>query len=236
MSRQKWTLTEGERSEYRKRVERLRAAGADLDVSSFGPADPEWIKITHDRVSQVRALPTASLFLIPTRIVALAPKVIIQGFELSSPAMDLAAWFLEDPTVNRSDQRFYRFRDGTDFHRDGVLNHRVDAQGTLRYGEVMEGMLLAESFDAIPSRFVDNSNIPICLSIINQFDDIHESTITLRVKRTAGRIQCRLPRPSNLFELNDASSDRPDSAVDTADAVSFHNERPEAQAPAKIQK
>ena len=35
MSRQKWILTQAEQTEYRKRIERLRAAGADLDASSF---------------------------------------------------------------------------------------------------------------------------------------------------------------------------------------------------------
>ena len=228
MSRQKWTLTQAEQTEYRKRVERLRAAGADLDASSFESADRDWIKITHDRLSYVRALPTGSLFLIPARIVGLAPKVIIQGFELSSPAMDLGAWFLEDPTVNRSDSRLYRFRDGTDFDRNEVLNHRVDAQGTLRYGDVMEGMLLAESFDAIPSRFVDKSFIPICLSIINQFDHVHESMIELRVERTAGRIQPRPPRRSSLFEREDGLPGGPGFVGDAADGVSLHNGRPES--------
>lgn len=214
MSRQKWTLTQAEETEYRKRVLRLRAAGADLDVSSFELADPEWIKITHVQVaSHVRALPTASCFLIHVRIVALAPKVIIHGFELSSPAMRLGAWFLVDPIVNRSDRQLYCFSDGTDFHRDEVLNHRVDANGTLRYGDVMDGMLLAESLDVIPARFVDKSFVPVSVSVINQFDDVHESTIDLRVERTAGRMQPRSPRRSSLFEREDGSLRSPEWEV-----------------------
>jgi hypothetical protein len=140
--------------------------------------------------------------------------------------MELGAWFLEDPTVNCSDSRLYRFRDGTDFRRNEVLNHRVDAEGTLRYGDVMEGMLLAESFDAIPAGFVDRRLIPICLSIINQFGDGHESTIELRVERTAGRIQLLPPRRSGLFEREDGLPGDPALAVDIPDAVSLRLEKP----------
>jgi len=225
MSRQKWTLTQAEQAEYRKRVERLRAAGADLDVSGFKPVNQDWIKITHDRVACVHALPTGSLFEIPARIVALAPKVIIQGFELWSSAFDLAAWFLEDPTVNRSDDQRYRLRNGTDFHRTEVLNHRVDAAGKLRCGEVMEGTLLAESFDAIPVGFADDSVIPICLSIINQFDDVHSSTTEARIKRTAELIRPRPLRRSTLFDREDGSCGSPEW-VDAPDGLSLRNGQP----------
>ena len=36
--------------------------------------------------------------------------------------------------------------DGVQFHRSEVLNHRVDAGGILRHGDVMEGLVLAECF------------------------------------------------------------------------------------------
>jgi len=92
----------------------------------------------------------------------------------------------------------------------------------------MEGMLLAESFDAIPAGFVDKSRIPNCLSIINQFGEVHASTIALRVERTAGRIQPRPPRRSTLFERQDGSPAGPAPAVDGPDAVSLHEGQPEA--------
>src|SRR5579859_1315915 len=92
----------------------------------------------------------------------------------------------------------------------------------------MEGMLLAESFDAIPAAFVDKGFIPICLSIINQFGEVHASTIALRVERTAGRIQPRPPRRSTLFERQDGSPAGPAPAVDAPDEVNLDKGRPEA--------
>jgi hypothetical protein len=90
----------------------------------------------------------------------------------------------------------------------------------------MEGILLAESFDAIPAAFVDKSRMPICLSIINQFGDVHASTIALRVERTAGRIQPRPPRRSTLFERQDGSPAGPAPTVDAPDAVTLDSGRP----------
>lgn len=214
MSRRRWTLTQAEQAEFRKRIERLTAAGADLDRSSFESASRDWIQVTHDRISIVHALPTSSLFVIPARIVALAPKIIIRGFELSSPALDLATWFLEDPTVSRSDDTRYRFRDGTDFDRSEVLNHRVEASGTLRHGDLMEGLLLADSFDVIPAGFADKSPIPISLSIINQFGDVHTSTTTARLMRIAERIQPRPLRRRSLFDPQDGPSCNSDWVVE----------------------
>lgn len=226
MPRQKWNLTSAEKATWGKQVERLRAAGADLDISGLSPTAPDWIKITHYQVVCVHALPAASLFLIPTRIVSLAPRVVIQGFELSSPALDLAAWFLEDP--GRSGSQLYRLCDGTDFHRTDVLNHRVDTAGTLRYGEVLEGMLIAQSFDAIPTRLADKSLIPICLSIINQFGDFHTSTTEARINRTADRILPRPLRRSSLFEREDGSFGNPELAAETPDGCALGNRPPEA--------
>jgi len=222
MSRQRWALTQTEKGEFRKRIERLRAAGADLDVSSFESASRDWIQVMHDQVSSVHALPTSSFLIIPARIVALAPRIIIQGFEVSSPAMDLDAWFFP------SENKCYHFRDGTNFDRSEVLNHRVEAAGTLRHGEMMDGVLLGESLDAIPTGFANNSLIPICLSIVNQFGDVHKSTTEARLKRIAGRIQPRSTRRSSLFEMQDGSSGGSQRAVDLGDALPGHVSPPQS--------
>jgi len=114
--------------------------------------------------------------------------------------MDLAAWFLVDQKVSRSENHIDHLRDGIDVHRTEMLNHRVQAAGTLRCGDLIEGILLAESFAANPTGFADNSLVPICLSIVNQFGDVHKSTTRARLKRIAERIQLRPVRQTSLFE------------------------------------
>ena len=79
-------------------------------------------------------------------MVGLAPKIVIQGFELSSPEWEFNAYALDDPAVGNSAQQLCRMLDGSRFHRSEVLNHRVDAAGILRHGDVVEGLLLAECF------------------------------------------------------------------------------------------
>jgi hypothetical protein len=92
MSRLAWNLSKAKESEYRLWAERLRAAGADLDPSIFGAADSPKIKVTQDSIvlaSYVRAFPEGSLFVIQISILALAAKVIVRDFALSSPDWDL---------------------------------------------------------------------------------------------------------------------------------------------------
>jgi hypothetical protein len=130
--------------------------------------------------------------------------------------------------MSRSGSRRYRLRDGTAFLREEVLNHHVDAAGTLRYGEVIEGMLLAESFDAIPTRFADKTLIPICLSITNQFGHVQSSTTEALIERAADRIQLPPVRPSTLFEREDGYSGNPEWVMEAPYGHSLHNRQLEA--------
>jgi hypothetical protein len=104
----------------------------------------------------------------------------------------------------------------------------VEAAGTLRHGEMMDGVLLGESLDSIPTGFANNSLIPICLSIVNQFGDVHKSTTKARLKRIAGRIQPRSTRGSSLFEKQDGSYGGPQRAVDFGDALPGHVSPPQS--------
>jgi len=125
MPRSRWILTNSRKSQYSRAVERMRAAGADL-----APFECEWIRVTHCvAASCVRTWTGASAFLIHVRMVGLAPKIVLQGFELSSPEWEFNAYVLDDPAVGNSTQQLYRMLDGCLFHRSEVLNHRVVRKG-----------------------------------------------------------------------------------------------------------
>jgi hypothetical protein len=64
----------------------------------------------------------------------------------------------------------------------------------------MEGLLLAESFDSVPSTYTDHSFMPLCLSITNQFDECYESKVAIQVERIPARIQPRADRRSTLYD------------------------------------
>jgi hypothetical protein len=222
MPKQRRSLTRGERMQNRKIEKRLITAGA-LDSSSSELTDPEWIRISHClTASYVRASPLSSIFVIHARIVALATMVIIQDFVVWSPVMDLVTWLVRDPMLNRSDQTFYHSWDGSRFHRNEVLNHRVDKEGVLRRGDVLEGVVIAESFKGIPSCFGVTYRLPLCLSIVNQFDYVRKLTIELPVERVTRRLRPR-SISRGLFGSKyskDSSPQTPEHVIDAPDRSS----------------
>lgn len=88
--------------------------------------------------------------------------------------------------------------DGVQFHRSEVPNHRVDAGGILRHGDVMEGLVLAECFSSEPTRYNQRNSMPLTVSIANQFDDVHASQFELPVEHVS--IRPRPLRSGSLFE------------------------------------
>lgn len=216
MSRKIWEISKEKQQLYRKSAERLVAGGADLDLSSSAPASTPWVKITQVPemlASYVRVLPGLSLYVVLIRIVALAPNVVIQEFRLSSPEWEVEAWFPGDPRENRSTDRYYRLPDRSDFPRGDVLNHRVGPQGILRRGDAMDGWLLAQSFEPIPNRYAQGSFLPICLSILDQFDAEEQLTVELHVDRTAEQPRPR-PARSRLCEREDGRIDSPNRTAE----------------------
>jgi hypothetical protein len=193
MPRNRWTLTRSQKSEYGTAIKRMRAAGADLPHCR---SDSPWIRVTHfPHASCVRTWTGASVFVIHVRIVGLAPKIVLQGFDLSSPEWELNAYVLDDPGVKNSRKQLYRTLDGVRFHRTEVLNHRVDVEGILHHGEVMEGLVLAECFSSVPTCYDQRNSVPLTLTTANQFDDVHAFAFELPVEHVS--IQ---PRPATQRE------------------------------------
>jgi hypothetical protein len=183
----------------------MRAAGADLAPLAF---DCPWIRVTHyPAASCVRTWTGASVFVIHVRMVGLAPKIVLQGFDLSSPECEFNAYVLDDPSVGESTQQLYRMSDGSRFHRSEVLNHRVDAEGILRHGDLMEGLVLAECFSSVPTCYNRSNSIPLTLSMGNQFDEVEAFSFALPVEHVS--IQPRPRRSGSLFEPAGAQGTAP---------------------------
>src|SRR5580704_1224700 len=157
MPRNRWTLTRSQKSEYGTAIKRMRAGGADLTPFD---TDCPWVRMTHfPHASCVRTWTGASVFVIHVPIVGLAPKIVLQGFDLSSPEWELNPYVLDDPGVSNSAPQLYRMLDGSRFHRSEVLNHRADVDGTLRHGDVMEGLVLAQCFSSVPTRYNQRNSV-----------------------------------------------------------------------------
>jgi len=202
MPRRKWNLSRAEQAEYRGLAERLRASGGELNIDGFG-ANQDTIKVTQapePSASYVRLSPGRALFVMQLSIVALAPKLIIQDFELSCSEWDLSAYILGDPAVNRSSAQLYRLPDHSTFHRNEVLNHRVGPEGVLHRGDQIEGLLLADALQPTPERYKPGDVMEIVLSISDQFGDEHSAAIDLCVERWKSSCPVRSGRRSHLCE------------------------------------
>jgi hypothetical protein len=194
MPRKRWTLTRSQKTEYNTAVQRMRAAGADLAPFGF---DCEWIRVTHCPIAScVRTWTGATVFVIHVRMVGLASKIVLQGFDLSSPEWEFNAYVLDDPALGNSAQQLYRMLDGSRFHRSEILNHRVDEEGLLRHGDVMEGLVLAECFSSVPTCYNRSNSIPLTLSMGNQFDELEAFSFALPVEHVS-----RQPRPRRSGSL-----------------------------------
>jgi len=201
MPRRRWNIPNRELLEYRKIAERMRAAGADLDPSTLRTMETPWISLKCFRpASSVRVMPGGCVFVIYLTIVALVSKVVLQDFRVMSPDWALNPYVLTDPSVCKSSAQFYLLLDRNRFHRDEVLNHRVDQAGILSRGEVLEGVLLADSLGPVPEHYETGSRIRVCLSISNVFDEIQELTVDLLVERVRTRIRPRTARRAGLLE------------------------------------
>src|SRR4029077_8360722 len=67
--------------------------------------------------------------------------------------------------------------------------------------------------------YADHSFMPLCLSIVNRFNDVHESKFEIPVERIPTQIRPRAERRCTLYDGADGSPGHPGSAVDAPHAV-----------------
>lgn len=208
------SITAYERSIHGRNVARLRAAGADLG-SGLDAVEEEWITITYAPVgSFVRSGKGGTLFAIDLRIVGRVSKMIIHEFELSCPTLGFDVYLLPDPALTSHSRThptklLYRMSDGERFPRNEVLNHRVDAEGRLNRGDVLEGLLLAQSLGSLPSHFASGHYLSLCLSIVNQFGNAYNFPLRLRLERIVETNRPRETHSKGLLELKEPSDSAP---------------------------
>jgi len=225
MPRRRWTLTSSEQLENRKIAERLNAWGADLDLGSLRSADSAWIQITPSPLlSCVRVLPKVSFFEIHVRIVILKQKRTILQVALTSAEWDMNADLVEERRTGRSKFPRYVFADGSGYEKDQALNHHLGPHSVHARGDLLEGLLLFESFEPAPLRFVRGMYMPLFLSFQDQFDSVCDKKIALRVERSAGRTRPVVPmrRRTGLFERAERMLSVPESAAEAAGFPSEH--------------
>lgn len=190
MPRIKWKLSKSEKCEFLALAEELEPLGTYLDLSDLRAHRSASIKLTQEGSffeSYARRCYAGSLYVLRLSIVALAPKVALEGCELESPDFDLNAYLLDDPSESRSTEHSYRLWDRTEFPRKQVLNHRIDHGMTLRRGDRLQGCLLAQAFEPLPDRFQPGESVPLVLSLMDQFANVTTWPLELHVEAPHAR-------------------------------------------------
>lgn len=118
-----------------------------------------------------------------------AGRTIIRDCTLRAPWEDEIEWLEEDTEKNAG---WYTFSEQTyprmhEFPREMVLNHRMT--GTLRRGDIREGVLLGLGKAPVPETYRSGDKIPITLTILDQWDCEPSATFDFRLTRRRTRAQ-----------------------------------------------
>lgn len=202
MPKIQWTHTKAQKAEYEALIKRMNAAGADLDPTV---SDSPWITVTHNPYGcDARTCRGVAILVVHLRIVARV-TTFLKAFELWSPEEGWSADLLEDPRVSKATRQLYGTADREKFHRNDVLNHHVEHEGVLRRGNHIEGFLLAQGSASVPLGYSLHRRLPLCVSIVSQFDDVCHYRLDLPVRHVPWQIK---PRPSGTGGLLELAAGR----------------------------
>lgn len=127
------------------------------------------------------------------------------GFQVSLPWKDTPALLLQDPADPFAPQT-YRFP-GENSGGFDISQIIVQSGRTLTRGRYVEGFLLGYDVDPIPPSYRSGTELPVVLTIEDQFGEVYSNELFLAVDRSAERQPKLIPKPSRrrkrLFEKQD---------------------------------
>jgi hypothetical protein len=77
----------------------------------------------------------------------------------------------------------YRALGGVEYPRTDVLNPWIASDRCLRHGQVLKGVVIAQSFASLPARYQSGISIDMELCFFDQFDNIYPLKVELMVIR-----------------------------------------------------
>lgn len=181
----KWSLTKSEQSTDSTNAERLRSAG--LSIAGQHAASPEApvLRIEQSEYSFVHAGTCAGMALeISLRIMALKSGIIICDYEITIPGCP-AQIFLVEP---KEGSLRYKALGYCALEGDAVLNHQIFNGRSLPVDRMLDGFLIAQSFDPLPSQFQSGVPISSQIRLFDQFGNPFSSEVLLGVTRREQRL------------------------------------------------
>jgi hypothetical protein len=198
----KWNLTKSEQRADSANAERLKFAGLKIGVEHAASSEAPLLRIEQSEYSFICAGTSAGMALvICVRLTVLKSRIIICDYEITIPGCS-AQIFLVEP---KEGSLRYKALWLPDFEGDVVLNHRILNGRALPLDKTLDGFLIAQSFEPLPSQF--QSGVPISAEIrfTDQWGNVFTSEVRLgveRYKQSLGRPEARPGRTSYPHSLS----------------------------------
>jgi hypothetical protein len=137
-------------------------------------------------------------------------RVAISAFDLEVP-WGGAVRCLEDPLEVDGTSTVYKFggKDSLEFDRDQVLNHQADVRRILPRGASLKGSLLAVGSQSIPDHFRHGENIPVFVTIYDQYSHSCRSPVSLWADRGEKLLPAAQPKAKRKGLLECLDPPRP---------------------------
>lgn len=177
----KWNLTKSEQRAHSANSARLKSAGVTIGVENTASSEPSPLAIAQSGDGFICAGARAGMALaVWVYLSVLKSGITVRDCEIAIPGCDGATIFLvEHPEGSPS----YKAFGWLDLKWGDVLNHRIFTERPLARGVNLEGFVVAQSFDPLPSQFQTGMNIGAKISLFDQSDNFYTSGVELRVDR-----------------------------------------------------
>lgn len=177
----KWNLSKSEQSAHSANSERLKSAGVAIGVENTASSESPLLRIDQSDYSFIYAGARKGIALaLCVRVTVLKSGITICHCEITIPGWDDVNIFLVEPPKGSLSYKVFEW---LDIGRDAVLNRIILSGRPLLCDRILDGIVIAQSFDSLPSQFQTGMRIGATISLADQSDNLYTSEVELIVER-----------------------------------------------------
>ncbi len=206
----KWNLTKSGQRAASANAKRLKLAGLAIGDENAASSEAPVLRIEQSEYSDIYAGTSKGMGL----AICLRFMVFQSGpplrddIEITIPGCEGAEFVLVQPAEG---SLHYKVFGWLDFQGDEVLNHRIFNGRSLPLDRNLDGILLAQSFDPLPSQFQSGTVIPATIRFTDLSGKPFTSNVQLGVERceqSVGRPEGRPIRAGASFRHSSPAQDQ----------------------------
>jgi hypothetical protein len=177
----KWNLTKSEQRAHSANSERLKSGGVAIGVEKTASSESPLLRIDQGDYSFIYAGARKGIALaLCVRLTVLKPGITIRDYEITIPGCDDVNIFLVEPPEGSLSYKVFGW---LGLETGAVLNGRILSGRPLPCDRILDGFVVAQSFDSLPSRFQTGMRIDATICLADQSDNLYTSVVELIVER-----------------------------------------------------